>query len=195
MAYTQNKLRLHDQRGVGYIEMMASIALFAIIAMTAAEISISILRLARREQIRADLHKAAALGMEPLREAAKGANAVLATATIAGSTYNTSNQQVAFSLPPIDAQGVVLSGTDYIGFRKDTTDPTLLIQETQAASGSVRQTGKATIARFVDTFAVRYNTSTPALATGVEFYLETTALDGTTRIRAPLQTIVRLENQ
>lgn len=191
----RGRTQKRDRRGIGYIEMVVSIALFSIIAATAANVSIALLRLARHEQLRAEVHQAAALGVEPIREAAKGANAVLASATIAGTAYTSSAQQVAFSLPAIDAQGALVNGTDMIGFRRDTTDPTLLITETQGAAGSVRHTGKATIARFVDTLTFRYNTSTPALATSLEVYLETAATDGTATIRAPLQTAVRLQNQ
>ncbi len=182
-------------RGYVLLELVVAAAVFAILAVAIGEMTVTLTRLYVREQALADAERKLATGIEPLREAAKGASAVVPNRTINGTAYVSGTSTVAFSLPAVDQNGALLSGTDYIGFRKSSADQTLLIEDTEAAAGSARHTGARTIAGFVDVFRVRYNTSTIAAADWVEFYLETKLIFGSNTARVPLVTRIPLENR
>ncbi len=184
----------NQPRGYVLLELVVAAAVFAILAVAIGEMTVAMTRLYAREQALADAERRLAIGIEPLREAAKGASAVVPSRTINGVAYVSGTSTVAFALPAVNQSGALLTGTDYVGFRKSSADPTLIVQDIDAAAGSFRRTGTRTIAGFVDAFRVRYNTSTIAAADWVEFYLETKRVFGGNTARVPLVTRITLEN-
>ncbi|TAL19160.1 hypothetical protein EPN90_04270 [Patescibacteria group bacterium] len=184
-----------DQRGLTAVELTVAAAVFTLLALAIAEMTAAVIRFNTREGAAADVERRTAGGIELIREAAKGASAVLASATVNGTPFTSGTSTVVFSLPAINAAGALLSGADLIGFRRDPGDNTILLEEIEAATSSVRRTGRYTIASFVDVFRIRYNTSTPANSTLVEIYLETKEIAGNAAIRSALSTQSKLENR
>jgi|GEM_PF-6294701 len=184
-----------DERGGLLLELVVVTAVVGILSLAIGEMTVALIRFERHEALTAETQRRAATGIESIREAAKGANAVVTNQTVNGQTYVSGTSTVAFALPVVNSGGTILAGNDYIGFRRDAADPTLLLQDIQAAAGSVRRTGTFTIASFVNAFRLGYNTSTPIEASAIKVYLETGETVGSSTARFALSTWVLLENK
>jgi type II secretory pathway pseudopilin PulG len=184
-----------DESGTLTLELLVAAAVMALLLVAVGEMTVTLLRFERRQSALTEAERRAASGIETLREAAKGASAVMASGTVNGVAYVSGTSTVAFSLPPTNQSGDLLPGADYIGFRLDPTDPTRLLEDVSAAAGSRRLGGSFTVSPLVETFRVRYDTSTPADARLVDFYLETGRTLNGTKLRFPLETDILLENQ
>ncbi len=187
--------RDRDKRGATTLEVVAAMAILAIIITAIAEMTVSLLRFRDVEALRAEIERRATTGIEPIREAAKGARAILATGTVNGIAYVSGTSTVAFSLPAAAASGALLGTTDLVGFRRQTPTSSILLEDVEAATGSRRITGTYVTAAFVDAFRIRYNTSTPADADLIEIFLETGASLYGREFRYPLMTRILLENR
>lgn len=182
-------------RGSLTLEVIVVAAVMAVISVAIGEMTVALVRFDAREQAIAETQRRAAAAIESVREAAKGADSVVTGQAIDGHLYYSGTSTVAFSLPATDSGGALISGHDYIGFRRDSSDQTLLVEDIQAATGSSRRTGSYTIASFVREFRLGYNTSTPTDANLVQVYLETGETLGNATTRFPLSTWVLLENR
>ena len=181
-------------KGYLLVELFVAFTVIALLSIVVAQTTISLVRFYKRQMALVDVQRRSTIGIELLREAAKGAEEVLASRTINGIPYVSGTSTVAFVLPAIDSDGDLLAGTDYIGFHRDSSNPLLLKQNIDADPSSVRNDGISTIATFVDVFHIRYNTSTPADADHIEFYLETRSQEQP-EIYSPLMTNIELKNK
>lgn len=183
-------------RGITFVDTIVAIFVLILLALAIGEMTIATIRLTSRQSELSETQRAAGIGIEPIREAAEGANTILATQTINGTLYTTSSSTVVFDIPAIDASGNLVSGShDYVAFTRSAVDDTVLVRATQAAAGSVRISRTDTITPFVSALRFRYTTSTPADATTVEVFLETTRLAQTVLERTPIGTLIRLHNK
>lgn len=189
-------IRTRNDNGVTFIETIVAIFVLVLLTLAIGEMTIATIRLTSRQSELSETQRAAGIGIEPIREAAEGANTILATQTINGTLYTTSSSTVVFDIPAIDASGNLVSGShDYVAFTRSAVDNTVLVRATQAAAGSVRISRTDTITPFVSALHFRYNTSTPVDATTVEVFLETSrTVQGATE-RTPIGALIRLQNK
>ena len=156
------------------METVVVVAVTGFLAFAVADMTIALHRFSTREGALADSARHALSGIEPLRTAALAASSVAPSRTILGTLYTSSPSAVVLAVPTVNSTGVTVpNSTDYVAFTLSASDPTKLIRATDAAAGSRLTTRVDTIIPLVNSFFIRYSSSTPSASDGFEFTVET----------------------
>jgi prepilin-type N-terminal cleavage/methylation domain-containing protein len=178
---------LRDQRGVTLMETLVVITVMTVLLLIVTEVFILNYDVYLKQTGRIEADTGTVFAARSISEQARGATQVMASRTIDGTLYTTSDTTLVLELPSIEQDGDVLIATyDYIAFARDPGDATRVITATDAASGSSRFDGTKLLTAFNDTMTFRYNDPVPADATRVSVLLinETTVRESTFRSQA-----------
>ncbi len=163
---------MRDERGISIMETITVIGVMAIILMIVTQIFAASYDVFIKQAARVDNETGAILAARAIGDAAQGADAVLASATINGATYASSVNALVLKIPSIDAAGNVVAGSfDDVAIYRDAATPTKIFTDTAPAAGSRRPSGKHLVTAYNQTLAFRYNDPDVALATRVQVFI------------------------
>ena len=159
---------MKNYKGFTLLEILAVVAILALMSLFLIPIYIDYSRLYARENAKIDLNLAKQTILNDLSKNIKGATAVLTTSTINGVNFVTGNQTLILSLPSIDNQREVISGSfDLLVYYLSTSTPIKLVKRVAPALVSRRLPQNRALGQNVNFLEFSYNTPDPAEAKAV----------------------------
>lgn len=167
------KNAFRDERGVSLFETVIVIGLMVMITFIETQIFLSSYTVAAKQGARGTNDIGATLLAQDLSTFARGADAVMASQTVDGTSYTSSASALVLEMPSIDASNNIIAGShDYMAFAPSATDPTKIFVDVQGAPSSKRITGKRLITANNSILIFRYNDTPIQNANRVSVYLE-----------------------
>ncbi len=125
-----------------------------------------------KQSARTDNDTGAILATRVISDMTRGADEVLASQTINGTSYTTSSATLVLRMPTVDTSDNIVAGSyDYVAFFRDAVDNTKIDSDSQPATGSQRVPGKKLVTAYNQTLAFRYNNPDPTQANRVQVYI------------------------
>lgn len=148
------------KKGFTIIEIVITLAIFAIISIVIGSLYVSHSNLYRIEAAAADIKSQKIIFVKNFQETGKAANAIVASRQFEGVTYTSSSSTIIFKLPGIDINGDIINGIfDYSVFYKNGNN---LYIETDTDALSLRKNITRKLSDISQTMIFRYNSANPA---------------------------------
>lgn len=152
-------------RAFTLVEVVITIALFAIVMLGSAQLYIMYGRIIESQKSSIGVALDGNSIMNAVQEATLQAGHVMASHDFSGVTYSSGNTTAIFELPSVDATGSIIENTyDYIGISASGTNAYRFID---AASGSTRVSGTKQLARVLEALSFSYDNVNFPLVTSV----------------------------
>ena len=161
-----------DERGFSLMEALTVIGIMTIILVMVTQIFAVSYDVYVKQSARAENETGAILAARTLTDMTRGADSVLASKVIAGTTYTTSASVVVLRIPTVNTAGAVVAGTyDSVAVYRDATNTGEIWSDTESGAGSRRTAGKKrlTSGNLIMTF--RYDAEDVTKANRVQAYL------------------------
>lgn len=120
------KLKLTHKKGLSLIELLVGMSISLIVAGVISAVFIDSWRAQIAQETYAALQQGSRASVDEISASIKVASAVAVTVSSGGDTYNSDASLLVLQTPAIDESGNILNDIDYLIFRRNPSDSTLL---------------------------------------------------------------------
>ncbi len=161
-----------DERGVTLMETLVVLAVMTTIMLLISQIFLSTFDVYAKQVARIEADTGTVFAARSISDLARGANAILASATIDGTLYETSATTLVLELPAADVDGALIPASyDRIAFARHPSESDVVISATDPAPGSARFAGTRVVTRNNAALVFRYDDPDPTQASRVSLLL------------------------
>lgn len=165
-------------RGFSLMETVIVVGIVALVAVPLTDLLRGYYALFTMQETVVEVDTSASAAIDEVRAAALQANRVVSSHAFSGATYASGTTTLVLRLPSVDASGTILPGAyDYVGFYATGTTA---YRATDAAAGSMRQSGTKRLSGVLRSLAFTYNNAdvTRATSTAVDVVTHATSSKG-----------------
>ncbi|MBI4457801.1 hypothetical protein HY633_02460 [Candidatus Uhrbacteria bacterium] len=202
MEFPQHNRRKRDQAaasdraGFSLMETLTVIGVMSVVMMMVGQIFTAGYDVYAKQTARTENESGAVVAGKAIADLSRGASEIVASSTVDGTSYTTSDEVLVLKMPAIDgSNNIVVASYDYVAFARSPTDATKILVHTQAAAGSKRRTGSRLVTAYNDVLKFRYNRADPALAGRVQVYIVNRQTKRATAVTTKSWTAIFLRNR
>ncbi|MFH2062660.1 MAG: hypothetical protein ABIJ46_00700 [bacterium] len=161
-----------EERGFTLMESVAVLGVVTLLLTLVIQVFMVSYSAYRKQSTRAENDAQAIMATRLISEAARGADEVLATATVNGTEYSSSASELVLKLPSVNTDGNVIEGEyDYLAVYRDDGDDSRIYVDTEPNAGSYRPSGQKLLTSDNDWLIFRYDSPNVAEASRVSVFL------------------------